>query len=88
MSDCTASHPPPELAEFWASFPGLRAFDSAPSLPTAELAQEHLGELQQVSSRLWVGVEPELCDVGQASAGSLRSLRVRREQGSQVGPAD
>lgn len=32
--------PYPELAEFWASFPGLRAFDSAPSLPTAELAQE------------------------------------------------
>jgi hypothetical protein len=46
---------PPLLAEFWASFPGLRAFDSAPSLPTAELAQEHLGELHQVSSWLWVG---------------------------------
>lgn len=59
LSVCTASHPPPhpplELAESWASFPGLSAFDSAPSLPTAELAQEHLGKLHQVSSWLWVG---------------------------------
>lgn len=64
LSVCTASHPPPELAVFWASFPGFRGPDSALSLPTAELAQEHLSELYQVGSWLWVGtaVEPErLC---------------------------
>lgn len=62
---------------------------SAPSLPTAELAQEHLGELHQVSSRLWVGAAAELssCVVSQASAGSLqRQLGWGGGQGSQMGP--
>lgn len=59
-----------------------------PSLPTAELAQEHLGELHQVSSWQWVGAAAELssCVVSQASAGSCQ--RARRGQGSQMGPAD
>lgn len=64
LSVCTASHPLPELAEFWASFPRFRGPYSAPSLPTAE----HLGDLHQVGPCCWP-------DPSCVSAMSVRSGR-------------